>query len=65
MKPVQSAAVATSLAHLRSGRACGCDLLCERAAILEADAGMSRREAEETAAAMAARPRQQTMFTTH
>lgn len=59
MKPAQSAAVAAHLAHLRSGRACGCDLLCERAAILEADAEMSRREAEETAAAMAAKvPRQ-------
>jgi hypothetical protein len=57
--PAQSRAVAAHLQHLRSGRTCGCELLCERAAILEAEAGMVRGVAEETAAMMAARvPRQ-------
>lgn len=59
MTTAQAKAVAAHLEHLRSGRHCGCERLCERAAILEADAGMHRGEAEETAAMMAARvPRQ-------
>ncbi len=59
MTPAQAKAIAAHLQHLRSGRTCGCELLCERAAILEAEGGMVRWVAEESAAMMAARvPRQ-------
>lgn len=39
----------SALAHLRSGKVCGCEL-CERAAIYEVEAGMLREQAEWRAA---------------
>lgn len=51
-QPVQAAVQAASrIAHLvdRRSKACGCEL-CERAAIVEFDAGQTRDEAERAAA---------------
>lgn len=54
MTPRERRIVAEVLAHLRGIRgACGCDH-CERAGILEHDAGMPRAAAEQRAAEEAA-----------
>ncbi len=47
-------AMGRNVEHLRTAKNCSCERLCERAAILEADAGMTRVDAEMTAAAWAA-----------